>query len=228
VTRIELALSASARSAICALRCSDGSIIHAPEDTGATPTRGTDLIAHAHTLCEEAGVTIAALDAIRVDVGPGSYTGLRVAVTFARTLAAFGNVELSRFTSLELLATTAWQHDLVPADHELLVILDARRDHFHTARLTHRDGATTLLTEPAALERAALLAACEPSGTPTTILAQDSLLTRDDLAPHLRSIGTVHPLPVPAARDLFAPQLNATPCKSQDLSPLYLMATYAD
>ncbi len=228
MTKVELALSASARNAVCALHTAEGRIVCTPEDQRSAPTRGTDLVAQVQALCVEAGVTVAELQAIRADVGPGSYTGLRVAVTLARTLAAFGNVELSRFTSLELLATTAWQHQLAPEHHELLVILDARRDHFHTARLALRDGVTALLTEPAALDRKALLAACEPSGTPTTILAQDSLLARDDLAPHLRSIGTVQPLPVPAARDLFAPQLSANPCASQDLSPLYLMATYAD
>ncbi|MGA1525622.1 MAG: tRNA (adenosine(37)-N6)-threonylcarbamoyltransferase complex dimerization subunit type 1 TsaB [Planctomycetota bacterium] len=228
MTKVELALSASARNAVCALQTAEGRIVCTPENQRSAPTRGTDLVAQVQALCVEAGVTVAELQAIRADVGPGSYTGLRVAVTLARTLAAFGNVELSRFTSLELLATTAWQHQLAPEHHELLVILDARRDHFHTARLALRDGVTALLTEPAALDRTTLLTSSQQTKAPTTIFAQDSVLAREDIAVHLRAIGPVHPLPIPTPSDLFAPQLSANPCASQDLSPLYLMATYAD
>ena len=228
MTRIELAVSASDRNALCALRTADGRIASLPGDAQ-TSTRGTDLIARIHELCAGSGVRIADLQAIRVDVGPGSYTGLRVAVTFARTLAAFGDVTLSRFTSVELIAAAAWQQNLAPADHELVVVLDARREHFHTARLALVDDRVALVTEPAALDRSALLTECsQTDGPPTTILTQDSVLADEDLASSLRRTAHVLPLPALHPAQLFLPSLPIAPCTVADLSPLYLMATYAD
>jgi tRNA threonylcarbamoyl adenosine modification protein YeaZ len=227
VTRAELALSASARAALSALRTGDGRVFVMDAGGDASPsTRGTDLVAHVDALCKRAGITLAELGAIRVDVGPGSYTGLRVAVTLARTLAAFGTVALSRFTSLELLASAAWQQRLVPDEHELVVVLDARRERFHTARLALRDGRCTLLTEPAALDQTALLTECSrESDRPTTILTQDSVLAHEALSTPLAA---ALPLPTLRAEDLFHSSLAATECAISDLSPLYLMATYAD
>lgn len=227
MSRAELALSASARTALCALRTAEGRVV-VMDDGGNTSasTRGTDLIAHVDALCKRAGITLAELGTIRVDVGPGSYTGLRVAVTLARTLAAFGEVSLARFTSLELLATAAWQQHVVPEDHELVVVLDARRERFHTARLALEPAGCKLLTEPAALDQAALLAECQRAANrPTTILAQESVLAKEALAAPLAA---ALPLPSLRAEHLFHPSLVATPCEASDLSPLYLMATYAD
>lgn len=48
---------------------------------------GRDLIPQIGSLLEAAGIRAKDLDAIAVGLGPGSYTGLRVGVTAAKTLA---------------------------------------------------------------------------------------------------------------------------------------------
>lgn len=56
--------------------------------------------------------------------GPGSFTGIRVGVTIAKTLAWTKNIDILTVSSLELLATTT-------TDKEYVVpLIDARRDCF--------------------------------------------------------------------------------------------------
>ena len=63
------------------------------------------------------------IDAIIVAQGPGSYTGVRIGVTVAKTLAYALNVRLFGVSSLEALAATTHQ------TNQLIVPLyDARRD----------------------------------------------------------------------------------------------------
>jgi len=57
---------------------------------------------------ELAGLTKQELDGIVVGVGPGSYTGIRIAVTTAKTLAWALNIPVFGISSLEATALGAW------------------------------------------------------------------------------------------------------------------------
>lgn len=64
------------------------------------------------------------INKIMVVNGPGSFTGIRVGVTIAKTLAWTKNIDILTVSSLELLATTT-------TDKEYVVpLIDARRDCF--------------------------------------------------------------------------------------------------
>ncbi len=57
--------------------------------------------------CETAGVTLAEVDAVVVDVGPGLFTGLRVGVGTAKALAYALGARIVAVSSLEVLAQAA-------------------------------------------------------------------------------------------------------------------------
>lgn len=65
------------------------------------------------------------IDRIIVVNGPGSFTGVRVGVTIAKTLAWTKNIDILTISSLELLATTVTDKKYVVS------LIDARRDCFY-------------------------------------------------------------------------------------------------
>ncbi|MBB6671052.1 tRNA (adenosine(37)-N6)-threonylcarbamoyltransferase complex dimerization subunit type 1 TsaB [Cohnella nanjingensis] len=79
------------------------------------------------------------IDAIAVGRGPGSYTGVRIAVSAAKTLAWTWDKPLVGVSSLEALALGAWQRLRQEADPLgrpawIVPIMDARRGQVYGAR----------------------------------------------------------------------------------------------
>lgn len=81
----------------------------------------------AEAVLEEAGITPADLDLIAVTIGPGTFTGTRVALSFARGLGAALRLPVLGLTSLEVLAEPA-----VAREGELIAAsFDARRGEIY-------------------------------------------------------------------------------------------------
>lgn len=87
-----------------------------------TTNHSISLMPTVQFLCEQAGFLPSDLTRIAVAQGPGSYTGLRIGVTLAKTLALTLNLELVGISSLLALAMSVQARDqwVVP-------IMDARR-----------------------------------------------------------------------------------------------------
>ncbi|MCU0866282.1 MAG: tRNA (adenosine(37)-N6)-threonylcarbamoyltransferase complex dimerization subunit type 1 TsaB [Planctomycetes bacterium] len=172
-----------------------------------------------------AGVTKAAglrpeqLTALRVDLGPGSYTGLRVAITFVRFLQRFGALPVQGCCSLALLAARAR-----PAAR-IRVVLDARRDRFHTACFAAvGDTPMVELEAPAAVPLPVLLAAVRPGELCLLPHALEPVL-----GPALRERGaTVRAERELHAAELFGAGLPLFAAAAGELEPRYLMASYAE
>lgn len=79
-------------------------------------------------VCREAGVSLSDVGQLVVGMGPGPYTGLRVGIATALTLASIGRMPVHRVCSLDAIALTA------PAVGELIVASDARRKELFWAR----------------------------------------------------------------------------------------------
>ncbi len=201
----------------CALRLASGAVHELRSPAG---ERG-DLAALVAALCAAHRVRPQDLGELRVDLGPGSYTGLRVAVTFVRFLQRFGDLVVLATDSLSLLATAALGRDLT--GRRLRPLLDARRERFHAAMLT--SAATLHLVEPpAALPFADMLVRVTAADLCVVPKSVDALVGAT-----LRAAGAevlvAHGV---AARDLFRPELVLSPSTSAELEPKYLMGSYAE
>ena len=89
---------------------------------------GRALIPRLSEAVTKSGWSLADLALIAVSQGPGSYTGLRVGLTCAKTLAAFGNIPLVGVPSLDVLAQNA------ALDYATVCpVIDAKRGQVYSA-----------------------------------------------------------------------------------------------
>lgn len=210
-----IALSASGATFSVAARRAGGPVFVAACAGREQSARATDLL---DDVLARAGATREDVSEVRVDRGPGSYTGLRMAIAFARVLAAFGAVQLRAATSLELIALAAWRGG-IDAHRAVRPVLDARRGRAHTARIERREGRVVLATAPIAVPVGEL------SGL---VRADEAVLLAPTLRDALAPVQPAGPLPEASAADLFDPALDAGPIAADELEPLYLMGTYAE
>lgn len=88
------------------------------------------------------GLTIKDIDRIAVAKGPGSYTGLRIGVTIAKTLAWTLKKDLVSISSLEALALNCKNHTGFVSP-----VFDGRRGQIYTALFKAEDGKLTRVLE---------------------------------------------------------------------------------
>lgn len=213
-----LAVSASGGRYDCAL--SAGGALHRDSDE-------RELLPAVARLLARYGVAPAAVRELRIDVGPGSYTGLRVATTFARTIAAFSSVRLQIATSLELLALRAFERGIADRGAPVRPVLNAYRGRYHHALVALDDG-VRLRQAPAAVTHDALAAA---------IAAGETLLVDAACADALAAIAAARRCAVhvltredrSALADLLLhASLRPRLADPAQLEPLYLMGSYAE
>lgn len=84
------------------------------------------------------------LSGVGVTIGPGSFTGVRVGVTFAKVFCYAAKVPVIGLTTLEVLAHQA----AAGGDDTIDVVLDAQRAELFQQRFRVADGALTSLDEP--------------------------------------------------------------------------------
>ncbi|MEM9424920.1 MAG: tRNA (adenosine(37)-N6)-threonylcarbamoyltransferase complex dimerization subunit type 1 TsaB [Spirochaetota bacterium] len=95
------------------------------------------MVALCEGLLADADLTLGKLEAVAVDLGPGSFTGQRISLAFAKGLSFALAKPLVGFHAFEL-----WSHYFFrqnPAAEPLLVLIDGRKRRFY-ARLFAGDG----------------------------------------------------------------------------------------
>ncbi|HLM27561.1 MAG TPA: tRNA (adenosine(37)-N6)-threonylcarbamoyltransferase complex dimerization subunit type 1 TsaB [Thermoleophilaceae bacterium] len=133
--------TSTAATAVCVERGDGESFeyVPAPDELDGRPGHASELLPRIRNLMDEAQLCWDELDAVGVGVGPGAFTGLRIGVATARSLALARGLELRPVSSLRALAEGI-EHPLrLPA-------IDARRGEVFGA--LYADGEERL--EPAA------------------------------------------------------------------------------
>lgn len=159
----------------------------------------------------EAGVAFADLDRIGVTVGPGSFTGLRVGLAFAKGLATALSIPCVGVNTLESLAFG------VPGF--AAAVIDARMSQVYLQ--VFADGVSLMAPDALGLGEAAARLAELYSGGPATLVGSGAPLLAEAL-PGAAVLTPAAPDPVAVAR-LAA----ARPVPSHSPRPLYLRAPYA-
>jgi len=161
-------------------------------------------------MLRENKLAVSDLKALAVNIGPGSFTGIRTGLITARTMAQFLNLPVYCFNTFELLAAES--------DQPLAIYLDALRGRSYTACLSWTEAGPQYWRQPPGM--------LQLNGHPPDFPLQARLLISPGLAQHFP--GMTHKL-VPD--DFFSPHAMATLMarygrrfarRWPDVHPLYL------
>jgi tRNA threonylcarbamoyladenosine biosynthesis protein TsaB len=162
--RYNLAIETSSRTGSVTLGCADEAL--ATTTLPPQVRHRVDLMPAIDALCGEHGATAPQLAEVYVSIGPGSFTGLRIAVAAAKSLALALQVKLVAVPTLDVLAGGAPADDCPEA--ALAVGLNLKRQSMWT-RLYRWSDQQWQATGEAALRSLAQLLADAPR--PLAILA---------------------------------------------------------
>ncbi len=176
-------------------------------------------------IVDQAGVALSDVDAVAVDVGPGLFTGLRVGITTAMSLAWALGVPVVTATSLELLAFAA-----TTDGREVMAVVDARRGEVFHARYRRTPDGMTQMSSPAVASPAAVASSLATSAAnrgDNVLVVGDGARTHIDV---FRGIDGVDVAPTGFDRPSAAALVSlATPVVERgefvdptDVAPLYL------
>lgn len=170
---ITLAIDTSSKScSVCA--ADDGKIVaELVLDNKLTHSR-TLLLVTRQVLCH-AGIAMRDISRLAVTIGPGSYTGLRIGLSFVKGLSMPGDIPCVGVSTLLGLA-----HNLTPRDGRVLSVLDARAGQVYAAVFDINAGTVTRLTD----DTACSLKALDPLITPGMMAVGDGAKAAADFFVH--------------------------------------------
>lgn len=188
---------------------------------------GEFLLPAVEFLMRQSGLTYRQLSALAIGLGPGLFTGMRVGVATAKTLAQALSVPIVGVPSLDLLAFDARYTPKV-----ICPVLDAKRGEVFYAFYRQVPGGVTRESEYLVGSPERLVAEFDARGSDILAIGNGALLYRTTLEEAERvEIGTMtHAFPRSAALiDLALPRLVREDFdRLFDIEPMYMRRTQAE
>lgn len=125
-----LALDTSTHRASLALSQHGELLVEYTWDVGAS--HSVELLRRLEGILKERGLALSQVSAVAAAIGPGSFTGVRVAVTVAKSLAFGLNVPLLGISTLDIIA-----YSQAAAAAPVCALMDAGRGEFYAALYRH-------------------------------------------------------------------------------------------
>lgn len=122
------------------------------------------------------------IEQICVTQGPGSYTGIRIAVTLAKTFAYAQNIPLVGVSTLHLLAANCEQEGVL-----IVPIIDAKRQEVFTGFYTYQAGNWDVLEADSVKSVTALVEQLKRQSLPVVFVGKDAQLFSEAFADVLMS-----------------------------------------
>lgn len=139
-------------------------------------SHGEFILPSVEYLLSKTGVDYGNIAGLAVGVGPGLYTGLRVGVATAKTLAQALSVPIVGIASLDVLAFDARYSNKV-----ICSVLDARRNEVFFASYRHVPGGITRTSDYSVGRLSRLRAEIQSQGAEALLVGHGALLYRGEL-----------------------------------------------
>ena len=121
----------------------NGNILYESYDLGKNNHSET-LLPKLESSLKDLKLSLKDMEEVYVGIGPGSYTGVRIAVVIGKMLAAMNNIKLYSFSSLALLVSSI--------KHESYAFVDCRRGNAYSAHFDYKDNKTIRLSIDSVVE----------------------------------------------------------------------------
>ncbi|KGX84307.1 tRNA (adenosine(37)-N6)-threonylcarbamoyltransferase complex dimerization subunit type 1 TsaB [Pontibacillus marinus] len=176
-------------------------------------------------LMSEAGLQPSELDRIAVANGPGSFTGIRIGLTTAKTLAWSLNIPIVAMSSLELLAYNGFYSNSL-----ICPFFDARRGQVYTGLYQNEQSELRLEKEEVNILMEEWLKALKEYDQPIMFLSHDLDAHRETIVNTLGEQAILPDLPVhlPQAGVLAKVAMTKEPVDVHSLTPNYLRLAEAE
>jgi tRNA threonylcarbamoyladenosine biosynthesis protein TsaB len=148
-------LAIETSSAHGSVALAEGDDLRAVADLATTAKHCQHLMPTIDALCRQSGWKPTDLDHIYVSAGPGSFTGLRISITIAKTLATALGLQIVAVPTMRVIAARAESLDEPPAS--LGVVLDAKRQQVYASLFQLRDRQYEMVLDACLMTPAELL-----------------------------------------------------------------------
>src|SRR4051812_5099333 len=123
------AIAIETSSRIGSLAAADGAHVLAEEQFEHGLQHAAQIVPMIDRLCRAQGWSPRDVEHLYISAGPGSFTGLRIGITLAKTMCLATGVKLVAVPSVRVLVENA-----PPDARHVVLVLDAKRDQIFTAR----------------------------------------------------------------------------------------------